>query len=84
MRFSTRGRSVERGTLIRKRLNHDAIPTVWSNLPKHLSKVKYLRLTKLAISSTCEMKPDQRTREKEQEAQEKDSFSSILELRNFA
>ena len=77
----TRGRGVKRGELIRRRLKHDAIPTVWPNLPDHLSKeITSPRPTKLATSSSRKIVLNERNREKEQEAQQKDYFGSILEL----
>ena len=77
----TRGRAKKRGTLVRKYLKPGVIPSIWPNLPLHLSKEPPPpKPTTMATSSSREMMDNLREQEEQHEAQERDSFNSLSEL----
>ena len=66
-----------RGTLVRKRLKRDAIPSVWPNVPSDLSKeMSSPCTTKMTYSSSREFIGSLT----EQQAREKDLFNILKEL----
>ena len=62
----TRGRQKKRGELKKKKLKIGVIPSVWPNLPRHLSS----HLTSWELPNTA----------RENERREADSFNSLTEL----
>ena len=67
--------------MVRKYLKPGVIPSIWPNLPLHLSKEPPpTRPTTMATSSLREMMDNLREQEEQHEAQERDSFNSLSEL----
>ena len=72
----TRGLQKKRGELKKKKLKTGVIPSVWPNLPRHLSREPVTPRPTNATSTSRELLNTSR----ENERQEADSFNTLIEL----
>ena len=73
----TRGRTSKRGELTRKVLNAGVIPSVWPNLPIHLTKDITTRTTNASSTSRESL-----VFAREAEIRKQDTFTSLTKLAN--